>query len=156
MCHVSGCSVRALHKAKDFQGVVKRREGRGVPCQVGGVPVKVTFSSVETDGWNKKAILSAHLTSAFDCWSFSPPPVGSVLWHCSSERSKTEKQLQNVERCRVVLIAFVLPPLLRWLFNGISRYKATELLMLPDNHNGSFLIRESETHQGQRAIFVSS
>ncbi|KAG7229652.1 hypothetical protein INR49_012696 [Caranx melampygus] len=32
-----------------------------------------------------------------------------------------------------------------WLFTGISRYKAMELLMQPNNQNGSFLIRESET-----------
>lgn len=36
----------------------------------------------------------------------------------------------------------------RWLFTGISRYKAIELLMLPNNHNGAFLIRESETSAG--------
>ncbi|TNM88414.1 hypothetical protein fugu_004668 [Takifugu bimaculatus] len=33
-----------------------------------------------------------------------------------------------------------------WLFTGISRYKAIELLMLPNNHNGAFLIRESQTN----------
>ncbi|XP_070702617.1 src-like-adapter 2 [Pempheris klunzingeri] len=35
----------------------------------------------------------------------------------------------------------------RWLFTGISRYKAVELLMQPHNHNGAFLIRESETNR---------
>nr|XP_046240620.1 src-like-adapter 2 [Scatophagus argus] len=33
----------------------------------------------------------------------------------------------------------------RWLFMGISRYKAIELLMQPYNQHGTFLIRESET-----------
>ncbi|KAF7655294.1 hypothetical protein LDENG_00058000 [Lucifuga dentata] len=35
----------------------------------------------------------------------------------------------------------------RWLFTGISRYKAEELLLLPNNHTGSFLIRESESNR---------
>ncbi|KAM9859759.1 src-like-adapter 2 [Aulostomus maculatus] len=35
----------------------------------------------------------------------------------------------------------------RWLFSGISRYKAVELLTQPNNQRGSFLIRESETHR---------
>ncbi|XP_068171172.1 src-like-adapter 2 [Antennarius striatus] len=34
-----------------------------------------------------------------------------------------------------------------WLFTGISRYKAMELLMQPNNQNGAFLIRESETNK---------
>lgn len=43
------------------------------------------------------------------------------------------------------------PPVLslhRWLYTGISRYKAIELLMLPNNQNGAFLVRESETTAG--------
>ncbi|XP_037643145.1 src-like-adapter 2 isoform X1 [Sebastes umbrosus] len=35
----------------------------------------------------------------------------------------------------------------RWLFTGISRYKAEELLLQPNNQNGAFLIRESETNK---------
>ncbi|XP_061543808.1 src-like-adapter 2 isoform X2 [Phycodurus eques] len=34
----------------------------------------------------------------------------------------------------------------RWLFTGISRLKAEELLMQPQNHIGGFLIRDSETN----------
>ncbi|XP_077429758.1 src-like-adapter 2 [Vanacampus margaritifer] len=34
----------------------------------------------------------------------------------------------------------------RWLFTGISRHKAEELLMQPQNRIGGFLIRESETN----------
>ncbi|XP_061688984.1 src-like-adapter 2 [Syngnathoides biaculeatus] len=34
----------------------------------------------------------------------------------------------------------------RWLFTGVSRLKAEELLMQPQNHIGGFLIRESETN----------
>ncbi|XP_034023154.1 src-like-adapter 2 [Thalassophryne amazonica] len=33
----------------------------------------------------------------------------------------------------------------RWLFTGIKRNKAVELLMLPDNQTGAFLVRESES-----------
>lgn len=42
----------------------------------------------------------------------------------------------------------------RWLYTGISRFKAVELLMLPDNINGSFLIRESETKQDCYSLSV--
>ncbi|XP_037535202.1 src-like-adapter 2 [Nematolebias whitei] len=35
----------------------------------------------------------------------------------------------------------------RWLFTGISRYKAEELLKHPNNQSGAFLVRESETHR---------
>ncbi|KAM9410443.1 src-like-adapter 2 isoform 2-T2 [Pholidichthys leucotaenia] len=42
----------------------------------------------------------------------------------------------------------------RWLFKGISRYKAVELLMHPNNQNGAFLIRESETNRGSYCLSV--
>ncbi|XP_075904084.1 src-like-adapter 2 [Nelusetta ayraudi] len=42
----------------------------------------------------------------------------------------------------------------KWLFSGISRHKASELLMLPDNHSGSFLIRESETQRDCYSLSV--
>ncbi|GLD62205.1 src-like-adapter 2 [Lates japonicus] len=35
----------------------------------------------------------------------------------------------------------------RWLFTGISRFKAVELLMQSNNQTGAFLIRESETNR---------
>ncbi|NWH73348.1 SLAP2 protein, partial [Piaya cayana] len=35
----------------------------------------------------------------------------------------------------------------RWLYEGVSRQKAEELLLRPGNHSGSFLIRESQTRQ---------
>ncbi|NXX52793.1 SLAP2 protein, partial [Scopus umbretta] len=35
----------------------------------------------------------------------------------------------------------------RWLYEGISRQKAEELLLQPGNRSGSFLIRESQTRQ---------
>lgn len=37
----------------------------------------------------------------------------------------------------------------RWLYEGVSRQKAEELLLRPGNHSGSFLIRESQTRRGE-------
>ncbi|XP_045884407.1 src-like-adapter 2 isoform X2 [Micropterus dolomieu] len=42
----------------------------------------------------------------------------------------------------------------RWLFKGIGRYKAVELLMQPNNQSGAFLIRESETHRDCYSLSV--
>ncbi|XP_030625992.1 src-like-adapter 2 [Chanos chanos] len=42
----------------------------------------------------------------------------------------------------------------RWQFEGLSRQKAEELLMLPYNEPGSFLIRESQTHPGAHTLSV--
>ncbi|XP_054473490.1 src-like-adapter 2 [Anoplopoma fimbria] len=44
----------------------------------------------------------------------------------------------------------------RWLFTGISRYKAVELLMQPSNDSGAFLIRESETNKDCYSLSVLS
>lgn len=40
-----------------------------------------------------------------------------------------------------------------WLFEGLGRDKAEELLQLPDTKIGSFMIRESETKKGE-PLFV--
>ncbi|XP_067400623.1 src-like-adapter 2 [Emydura macquarii macquarii] len=42
----------------------------------------------------------------------------------------------------------------RWLYEGISRAKAEELLLLPCNHSGSFLVRESQTRKGGYSLSV--
>ncbi|XP_040888827.1 src-like-adapter 2 [Toxotes jaculatrix] len=42
----------------------------------------------------------------------------------------------------------------RWLFTGISRYKAVELLLHPNNQTGAFLIRESETNRDCYSLSV--
>ncbi|NXT25351.1 SLAP2 protein, partial [Syrrhaptes paradoxus] len=42
----------------------------------------------------------------------------------------------------------------RWLYEGISRQKAEELLLRPGNHRGSFLIRESQTRRGCYSLSV--
>lgn len=41
---------------------------------------------------------------------------------------------------------------LRWLFEGLGREKAEELLQLPDTKVGSFMIRESETKKGESPV----
>ncbi|XP_068598839.1 src-like-adapter 2 [Brachionichthys hirsutus] len=41
-----------------------------------------------------------------------------------------------------------------WLFTGVSRCRAMELLMQPDNQNGAFLIRESETNRDCLSLSV--
>ncbi|XP_061074604.1 src-like-adapter 2 [Conger conger] len=41
-----------------------------------------------------------------------------------------------------------------WLFEGVSREKAEELLLLPHNQAGSFLIRESQTRSGAYSLSV--
>ncbi|MGH0159278.1 UNVERIFIED_CONTAM: hypothetical protein FKN15_039422, partial [Acipenser sinensis] len=42
----------------------------------------------------------------------------------------------------------------RWLYEGISRDKAEELLLLPYNRAGSFLIRESQTRRDSYSLSV--
>ncbi|XP_012689963.1 src-like-adapter 2 [Clupea harengus] len=42
----------------------------------------------------------------------------------------------------------------RWQFTGLSREKAEELLQLPYNQAGSFLIRESQSEPGAHALSV--
>uniref|UniRef100_A0A8C2ZP59 Src like adaptor 2a n=1 Tax=Cyclopterus lumpus TaxID=8103 RepID=A0A8C2ZP59_CYCLU len=42
----------------------------------------------------------------------------------------------------------------RWLFTGIGRCKAAELLMPPNNYSGAFLIRESETNKDCYSLSV--
>ncbi|XP_075624904.1 src-like-adapter 2 isoform X4 [Balearica regulorum gibbericeps] len=41
-----------------------------------------------------------------------------------------------------------------WLYEGVSRQKAEELLLQPGNHSGSFLIRESQTRRGCYSLSV--
>lgn len=42
----------------------------------------------------------------------------------------------------------------RWLYEGISREKAEELLLLPFNHQGSFLIRENQIRKGCYSLSI--
>ncbi|XP_061597864.1 src like adaptor 1a [Cololabis saira] len=41
-----------------------------------------------------------------------------------------------------------------WLFEGVGRQKAEELLLLPGNRAGSFLVRESGAERGQYSLSV--
>ncbi|XP_069808713.1 src-like-adapter 2 [Dendropsophus ebraccatus] len=42
----------------------------------------------------------------------------------------------------------------RWLYKGINRVKAEELLLVSCNRSGSFLIRESETRRGSYSLSI--
>ncbi|XP_068275695.1 src-like-adapter 2 [Nyctibius grandis] len=42
----------------------------------------------------------------------------------------------------------------RWLYEGVSRQKAEELLLRPGNRSGSFLVRESQTRRGCYSLSV--
>ncbi|XP_063205682.1 src-like-adapter 2 isoform X1 [Chroicocephalus ridibundus] len=42
----------------------------------------------------------------------------------------------------------------RWLYEGVSRQKAEELLLQPGNRSGSFLVRESQTRRGCYSLSV--
>ncbi|XP_014866907.1 PREDICTED: src-like-adapter 2 [Poecilia mexicana] len=42
----------------------------------------------------------------------------------------------------------------KWLYTGISRYKAEELLKHPSNQTGAFLIRESETNRDSYSLSI--
>ncbi|NXY92679.1 SLAP2 protein, partial [Alcedo cyanopectus] len=42
----------------------------------------------------------------------------------------------------------------RWLYEGVSRQKAEELLLRPGNRSGSFLIRESQSRRGCYSLSV--
>lgn len=43
-----------------------------------------------------------------------------------------------------------------WLFEGVGRQKAEELLCLPGNRQGSFLVRESNRERGEYVFLHSS
>lgn len=51
---------------------------------------EATFTSVETDVWNKSSVLSANLKAASAPCALSPPPVGNGPPDCSNEVSKPE------------------------------------------------------------------
>ncbi|KAM6927899.1 src-like-adapter 2 [Xenentodon cancila] len=67
-----------------------------------------------------------------------------LLYDCPSFEH-TELSMYTGERLIVIS---------EWLFTGISRYKAEELLMHPSNQSGAFLIRESETNRGCYSLSV--
>ncbi|XP_055458186.1 src-like-adapter 2 [Psammomys obesus] len=60
-------------------------------------------------------------------------------WTVLSEVSGREYHIPSVHVAKVSH---------RWLFEGLSREKAEELLLLPGNPGGAFLIRDSQTRRG--------
>uniref|UniRef100_UPI0037E85269 src-like-adapter 2 n=1 Tax=Semicossyphus pulcher TaxID=241346 RepID=UPI0037E85269 len=63
-------------------------------------------------------------------------------------RSTTTGRESYVPICYTAMVTH------RWLFTGISRCKAVELLMQPQNLSGAFLIRESETNTDGYSLSV--
>lgn len=120
---------------------------REVPCKEKGTFVYVNLTSV------------GHYFSLGACQIL--PPLVSVLLHFSLVLFQwtflTSKQYQNIffcphdknlSCCHAGLNVSCASFLSRWLFTGISRCKAEELLMQANNQSGTFLIRESETNKG--------
>lgn len=82
--------------------------------------------------------------------SFTPPPLADVVpVDFPNMKSNVWTLVLNgayhYSHANLILFLFFL---FRWLFTGISRYKAEELLKHSNNQSGAFLIRESETHRG--------
>lgn len=70
-------------------------------------------------------------------------PHGLPLWRRSSRGERaTASKLNVLRRCVVLFVAC------SWLFEGVERQKAEELLALPSNRPGSFMVRESFRERG--------
>ncbi|XP_017343609.1 src-like-adapter 2 isoform X1 [Ictalurus punctatus] len=66
-------------------------------------------------------------------------------WRVSSSATGVESYIPSNYTCKVFN---------RWQFVGLSKQKAEELLLHPQNQSGSFLIRESQTVQGAHSLSV--
>uniref|UniRef100_A0A8C9G4U6 Src like adaptor n=1 Tax=Pavo cristatus TaxID=9049 RepID=A0A8C9G4U6_PAVCR len=62
--------------------------------------------------------------------------------------------ISNITVCREVYAEICFFLLHSWLFEGLGREKAEELLQLPNTKVGSFMIRESETRKGLYSLSV--
>ncbi|XP_066239965.1 src-like-adapter 2 [Saccopteryx leptura] len=70
---------------------------------------------------------------------------GGDWWTVLSEVSGREYSIPSVHVAKVSH---------GWLYEGLSREKAEELLLLPGNPGGAFLIRESQTRRGGYSLSV--
>ncbi|XP_058989289.1 src-like-adapter 2 [Mustela lutreola] len=66
-------------------------------------------------------------------------------WTVVSDASGTEYSIPNSHVAKISH---------GWLYEGLSREKAEELLLLPGNSGGAFLIRESQTRRGCYSLSV--
>ncbi|KAK6303898.1 src-like-adapter 2 isoform X1 [Coregonus clupeaformis] len=66
-------------------------------------------------------------------------------WKVSSSATGNESYIPSNYTARVYH---------RWQYEGLSRKKAEELLLLPYNQTGSFLVRESQTRPGANSLSV--
>ncbi|XP_061543810.1 src-like-adapter 2 isoform X3 [Phycodurus eques] len=80
--------------------------------------------------------------SLFDFLSFG----GTELVMTIGERLSIISESATTSREMYIPTNYTAKVTQRWLFTGISRLKAEELLMQPQNHIGGFLIRDSETN----------
>ncbi|KAB5546414.1 hypothetical protein PHYPO_G00071760 [Pangasianodon hypophthalmus] len=66
-------------------------------------------------------------------------------WRVSSSATGVVSYIPSSYTCKVFN---------RWQFVGLSKQKAEELLLSPQNHPGSFLVRESQTIPGAHSLSV--
>ncbi|XP_062266498.1 src like adaptor 1a [Platichthys flesus] len=66
-------------------------------------------------------------------------------WRVRSVQSRKENYIPNTHAAKVYH---------GWLFEGVERQKAEELLLLPVNRVGAFLVRESGRERGQYSLSV--
>lgn len=101
------------------------------------VPTKYTAMVI-----NRLAAASSsldHLVSAI--FPYLETKVTFILFHRSG--AKCDSWLRNVLLCR-------------WLFKGLGRHKAEELLMQSPNRMGAFIVRESESQPGWLSFQIHS
>ncbi|XP_062935052.1 src-like-adapter 2 [Cynocephalus volans] len=114
-------------------------EGRGpVPGQAGGS--KATAVALGRFPAGGQAELSLRLGEPLTVIS-----EDGDWWTVLSEVSGREYSIPSVHVAKVSH---------GWLYEGLSREKAEELLLLPGNAGGAFLIRESQTRRGCYSLSV--
>ncbi|XP_061865076.1 src-like-adapter 2 isoform X3 [Colius striatus] len=119
-----------------------REKPLGVPPAAAG-PTQPT-SAGECHGWRPSAGL-CRAQGALSPLSFPAAPSSFLALCDFPSGAGAAAVLRMGERLRV---------LSEWLYEGVSRQKAEELLLQPGNHSGSFLIRESQTRRGCYSLSV--
>ena len=100
-------------------------------------------------------------------WEFCDKCISGCFCKCSynvhdikpfAKRKKTEPSMRKMWNGHRIdffsLSALISAP--RWLFEGVVRQKAEELLRLPGNVVGSFMVRESPKQRGKIRAFYST
>lgn len=79
---------------------------------------------------------------------------GVVLYHNDPEHSLITWCSDSTYYFSISSVTHLCVCSCRWQFVGLSKQKSEELLMLPHNQPGSFLIRESETYPGTCVLML--